>query len=963
MLSSTTRIPTESAPRRHGPLLPTLLVVSGVVLLFVLFTSIWTDRLWFVSMDYPQVFTITFVTRVVLFLVVGLLVALVIVGNTALAYRLRPPTRPGPMASELLERSRETLEARFVQIMIALGVVVALFAGVSGASQVGTFLAWANRTPFGTADARFGFDVSFYVFELPWLRWVVALVTTTLVFATIAAAIVHYVMGALRVAKGERRTTSRPAQVHLSILIGLTVLCFAVSAWLDRYGYQTTTNQLLTGLSYTDDHARVTASLVVAIITAISALLFLSNVFIRRWMIPLAALVLAVVSSVLLTLIYPAGVQALEVNPNEPDKERPYIQTHIEATRAAYQIDDVEITNYDAETEATAGQLRSDAQALPGIRLMDPAVIAPTFDQLQQVRGFYSFPSVLDVDRYLVDDQETDAVVAVRELDIDGLQDRSWNNVRTVYTHGYGLVASYGNRRQPGGEPEWLLRDLPPVGPLAGEHEPRIYFGEQHTEYSIVGAPAGTPPVELDTPGGGDEGGERRNTYSGDGGVPIGSWFNRLLYATRMADVNLLLSGRVNEESKIIYDRTPRERVQAAAPWLTVDSNIYPAIVEGRVVWVVDAYTTSNNYPNSHRISLDQATSDTQTTGVATTPDTRINYIRNSVKAVVDAYDGSVRLYAWDEDDPVLQTWQKAYPDTVLPRSEISPALLEHLRYPDGLFKVQRDVLGRYHVTDPMAWFQQNDLWVIPDDPVAQNNQRENPYLLSIRWPGDAEANFSQTTVFVPRGRNNLAAFMAVNADTSSPEYGRMRILRMSDAQQVDGPNQSFNAMVTDEQVATRLRPYLNQGSAQVVYGNLLTLPLGGGLLYAQPIYTQKAAGQGSYPALTFVTVRFGERVGIGETLQQALDQVFGGDAGASTGEGQEEGTEEEPETAEGATPGAEPLPADNPAAVRALTEANTAFAEAQQALQSGDLGEYQRKIDEARNAMQRRSGLRPARL
>lgn len=953
-MSATTRIPTGSEPRRRGPLLPTLVVASVVVLLFILFTNVWTDRLWFVSMDYGQVFTITFWTRVGLFVVVGLIMALAIVGNTALAYRLRPPTRPGPLASELLERYREALESRFVQIMIALGVVVALFAGVSGASQVGTFLAWVNRTPFGTEDPRFGFDISFYVFELPWWRWVLAMVTAMLIFSTLAAGIVHYVMGALRVAKGERRRTSAAAQTHLSVLIGLTVLCFAVSAWLDRYAYQTTTNSLLTGLGFTDDQARVPASLVVAIITAICALLFLSNVFVRRWIIPVAALVLAVVSSILLTLIYPAGVQAIEVNPNEPDKERPYIERHIAATRAAYGIDGVEITNYDAETEATAGQLRSDAQALPGIRLIDPAVVAPTFDQLQQVRGFYSFPQVLDVDRYQVEGQETDAVVAARELDISGLQDRSWNNVRTVYTHGYGLVAAYGNRRQPGGEPEWLVRDMPPVGALA-EQEPRIYFGEQHTEYSIVGAPAGSAPIELDTPGGGDGGGERRTTYSGAGGVPIGNWINRLLYATRMADVNLLLSGRVNEESKIIYNRTPKERVRAAAPWLTVDSNAYPALVEGRIVWVVDGYTTSNDYPNSHRISLDQATSDTQTRGTATTqPDTRVNYMRNSVKAVVDAYDGRVTLYAWDETDPVLQTWRNAYPDTVQPRSEIAPALLEHLRYPDDLFKVQRDVLGRYHVTDPGAWYQQNDLWVIPNDPVAQNNQRQNPYLLSVKWPGDNIAHFSQTTVFVPRGRNNLAAFMAVNADAASPEYGRMRILRMSDTQQVDGPNQSFNAMVTDEQVANRLRPYLNQGSAQVVYGNLLTLPLGGGLLYAQPIYTQKAAGQGSYPALTFVTVRFGERVGIGDTLQQALDQVFGGDAGASTGEG-------DPETDAAQTPpaeaGAEPRPADSPAAVRALGDANTAFNDAQTALRDGDLGLYQEKIEEARSAMQRAQG------
>ncbi|NNG18874.1 UPF0182 family protein [Naumannella sp. ID2617S] len=923
----------------------TVIVVTVLVLLFVLFTNIWTDKLWFDSLGFSQVFATTLWSRVGLFVVFGLLMAAAVVGNTALAYRMRPTTRSGPMASELLERYRETMETRLVQVMIGLGLVTALLAGATAATELSTFLAWRNRTPFGVTDPRFGLDLAFYVFDYPWWRFVVSFATTLFVFSTIAAAVMHYVMGALRVARTERRRTSGKAQAHLSVLAGLTVLCFAVNAFLDRYAYPITTNRLLTGLSYTDDHARVNASMVVAVITALCALLFLANAYLRRWMLPVAALVLSVVASVVLSMLYPAGVQALEVNPNEPDKERPYIQQHIAATRAAYGLDKAEVTDYQATNTATAGQLRTDANALPGIRLIDPAVVGPTFERLQQLRNYYSFPNVLDVDRYNLDGQETDTVVAVRELDLAGLPDKSWNNLRTSYTHGYGLVAAYGNRRQPGGEPDWLAKDMPPVGKLS-EMEPRIYFGEQHREYSIVGAPAGSVPLEIDTPTGGPDGQETKTTYNGKGGVPIGNWASRLMYATRFADANIVLSRRVNDQSRIIYDRTPKQRVQAAAPWLTVDSNAYPALVDGRILWIVDGYTTTNNYPNSRSVSLQQTTADTQTVqnNVGQT-DTQVNYLRNSVKATVDAYDGTVKLYAWDEADPILKTWRKAFPGAVVDRSTIPPALLDHLRYPDDLFKVQRDLLTRYHVTDPLAWFQQNDLWVVPNDPVSQSNQKENPYLLSIRWPGDKDPVFSQTSSFVPRGRDNLAAYMAVNADASSPEFGRMRILRM-EGPPIDGPSLSFNAMSTNEAVRSRLLPYQrDQGSAQAIYGNLLTLPLGGGMLYAQPIYTQRGNAQGSYPVLTFVTVRFGEKVGIGETLQDALNQVFAGDAGASTGE------------QAGATTPGQPTgsrPQDLPAVRAALDEANRAYGAAGEALRRGDLATYQKKNDEAQAAVKR---------
>ena len=934
--------------RRRSAILPTLVIVAVSVVVFAIFTSVWTDRLWYSSFGYASVFSKMLLTKIGLFVSFGLLMATSVVANAAIAYRLRPRLGAQEPTSPLAERYSELLESRFVRVMVALGLVLGLFAGSAASGHVLEYLAWRNSTSFNLTDPRFGLDVGFFVFDYPWWRFVLSSAFAAFVFSAIVAAIVHYMMGGLRFS-GPRRGGSRAAQAHLSILVGLAVLVKGFSYWFDQYAMAIErSNRLFTGISYTADNATVTAKMILAIIAGICALLFLANAVLHHWMVPTIGLILLLLSAILLGLVYPGAVQYFSVRPDEPLKERSYIQANIEATRAAYAVDKVEITNYSAKTTATAGQLRSDAEALPGIRLIDPNAVSPTFEQLQQVRGYYQFPKILDVDRYTIDGRETDAVVAVREMDLSGVED-SWNNRKTVYTHGYGLVAAYGNRRQSGGEPEWIAKDIPPTGKIE-EHEPRVYFGElqgqRPDQYSIVGAPAGAPPIELDTPGGGEGGNPKTYTYTGKGGVEIGNLWNRLLYAVKFADVNILLSDRVNSASKIIYDRTPRQLVQGAAPWLKVDGDAYPAVVDGRIVWIVDGYTTSNSYPNSERVNLNDVTSDAQTSAggtVVAQPQDDINYMRNSIKAVVDAYDGGVDLYAWDETDPVLKAWSQAFPNVVQPKSAISQDLLDHLRYPQDVFKVQRQILARYHMTNADNWYQRSSLWDVPNDPVAgaSAQTKEPPFYLSVKWPGDDNPIFSLTSAYVPDKRSNLASYMAVNADASSPEYGRMRILQMSDTTQIDGPGQSFNAMTTNETVADRLRPFLNQGAASATFGNLLTLPMGGGLLYVTPVYTQRQGSTGSYPALRFVVVRFGESVGIGDTLQQALDQVFQGSAGGSTEEG----------SAEGNRPTGK---VDNPAATNALSEASAAFEAADKGLTSGDLATYQKKLQEAQAAVQR---------
>src|ERR687897_3129311 len=626
--------------RRRSAILPTLVIVAIMIVVFAILTSVWTGRLWYGSFGYGSVFSKMLLTRIGLFVAFGLIMATCVVANAAIAYRLRPRLGAQVPTSPLLERYREVLESKFVWVLVAIGAVVGLFAGGAASGHVLEYLAWQNATPFNITEPRFDLDVGFFVFAYPWWRFALSFVFSALVFSAIAAAIVHYTMGGLRFS-GAQRGGSRAAQAHLSILVGLAVLVKGFSYWFDQYELAIErSNRLFTGISYTADNATVTAKMILAIIAGICALLFLANAVLRRWMVPTIGLVLLLLSAIVLGLVYPGAVQYFSVRPDEPLKERSYIKANIEATRAAYGVDTVEITDYSAKTTATAGQLRSDAEALPGIRLIDPNAVSPTFEQLQQVRGYYQFPKILDVDRYTIDGRETDAVVAVREMDLSGVAD-DWNNRKTVFTHGYGLVAAYGNRRQSGGEPEWIAKDIPPTGEIS-EHETRNYFGEIQRDLSIVGAPAGAPPVELDTPGGGDGGNPKTYTYTGKGGVPVGSLWNRLLYAAKFGDVNMLLSDRVNSASKIIYDRTPRERVEKAAPWLTVDGDAYPAVVQGRVKWIVDGYTTSNSYPYSNRVALNEVTADAQTNQgtVAVQARQDVNYIRNSVKAVVDSYDG-----------------------------------------------------------------------------------------------------------------------------------------------------------------------------------------------------------------------------------------------------------------------------------------------------------------------------------
>ena len=937
------------ASRGRGVWRWVLLGLLALLIAFLLFSRLWTDWLWFRSLEMSTVYTTRLGTSITLFFVFGLVMAGIVGFNSWLALRLKPKVR-SRSESIMVARSREVIEQRAGLAVVVPAIAIGIVAGLAGAAQTTTYLAWRHGTNFGVSDPWTGLDASFYVFDYPWLRFLASFLLTALIIATLMALSLHFVLGALSTMTPRVLSSSgapvRPlaspfspaAQTHLSVLFAVCLVVWSGHLLLDRYSYSISSGGMFTGMGYTDDNARTTAKLIMMVIALLCAALFAINAKLRRWSLAGLSIVVMLVTSLVISGIYPAGLQQFVVRPSEQDREQPYIQANIDATRMAYQLDQVDITEgYTAKTDVSAGQLKADAGALPSIRLMDPAMIGPTFEHLQQVRGYYSFPTVLDVDRYLIDGKNTDIVLAAREVDVNNIADQTWNNLHTVYTHGYGLVAAQGNQAQDNGEPVWAAGGIPPTGPLP-KHEPRIYFGELASQYIVVGAPSGTAPVEFDQPTG-TAGDPSKNTYGGKGGVEIGNPVTRLSYAARFGDINLLLSNRVNAESKILYDRQPIQRVSQVAPWLTWDKDTYPAVVNGRVVWIVDGYTTTANFPNAQRTDLRSATSDAVSDQMRMQQERPINYMRNSVKGIVDALDGTVTLYAWEEDEPILQTWQKVFPDILQSKSSIPTELLQHLRYPQDMFKVQRNLLTRYHTTNPLTWVQGSDVWEVPDDPVKAGGKKEPPYYLSIKWPGDPAPIFSQTATFVPSGRQNLRSYMAVNADASSESYGKIRILQMDDANQIAGPGQTMNAITTDPVVAERLRPFLNQGSATAMYGNLMTLPLGGGLLYVLPIYTERQVGTAGYPALQFVAVRFGEHVGIGETLQEALDSVFEGDAGAETEE-----KPGDPDT----TPTTPPDDVDAKI-IELLGQADASFAAADAALKAGDLATYQKHIADAR--------------
>ena len=899
--------------------------------------GIYTDWLWFRQLDFEVVFFTQILGQVIAFLIgFTIMTVLVAVGLTA-AWRTRPVYLKMPEESPF-QAYQQLLEGLRKVIMLGVPALLGIFGGLIAAREWQTAALWLNGGDFGISDPQFGMDVGFFVFQLPFYAFIVGFISGGVFLAALINAGVHLIYGGIRFT-GRAVQVSKPARIQLAILIAVYMVLQGLSLWLDQYATATSNGGLFTGVTYTDANAVIPGLQILALISAAVAVAFIVTAIIGRWRVSIIATALMVASSLVLGGLFPWVVQTFQVVPNERTLEGPFLQKNIDATRLAYGLDAVNVVDYNASVVAEPGALRNDAKTTASIRIIDPALVSDAFRQLEQYRQYYSFPNRLHVGRYEVDGQTQDTVIAVRELNQAGLGDsQSWYNSTIVYTHGFGLVAAYGNKRDSDGKPQFFQSGIPSVGQL-GDFEPRIYFGANSPAYSIVGAPEGSDPLEFDFPAGDDGERETYTTFDGNGGPLVGNLFTRIAYSLRFQSEQILLSDAINPDSQILYNRSPAERISEVAPYLTVDSEIYPAVVDGRIKWIVDGYTTTTQYPYSNVEAFNIAILDTASE-TFNRDTTDVNYIRNSVKATVDAYDGSVDLYQWDDQDPILQAWMKLYPDTVQPRSAISAELMSHVRYPSDLFKIQRSVLGNYHVTEAGAFYSQQDAWMTPNDPVEGTGlgALQPPYYLTMQAPGDADSAFSIYSTFIPQStgessRNVLTGYLIANADagreagTVSEDYGKLTLLNLPRETVVPGPGQVQNNFNADSNVSSLLN-ILRQGSTRVLNGNLLTLPVAGGLLYVQPVYIE-STGETSYPLLQKVLVAFGDQIAFEDTLDLALDALFGGDSGVPSPE--ETDTEGESEVEAPATD------SGNAALDEALRAASAALTDKEAALRSGD--------------------------
>ncbi|GLZ30773.1 UPF0182 protein [Lentzea sp. NBRC 105346] len=883
-----------------------ILLIVGVVLLFGLITGsrlldTYVNWLWFGEVGFRNVYTTEILTKLGLFLAVGVFVGGVVGLNLYLAYRSRPVFVPVAGPDDPVARYRTVVMRRMRLFGLGIPLFIALIAGASAQADWQQVQLFFNATSFGVTDPQFGHDIGFYAFKLPFFEWLLSWLFITTAISFIGAVVGHYLFGGIRLA-GRGGQLSSPARLHLALVAGSFVLLKAVAYFFDRYELLfSNRNEKFDGASYTDLNAVLPAKLILLCIAVFCAAAFFAGAFMRNVQLPAIATVLLVLSSVLVGAAWPAVLEQFSVKPNAIEKEAQSIQRNIDATKQAYGLteDKVQTKPYEGKQNVSLEELRGDQATLGNIRLLDPAVLAKTFTQLQQQRPFYGFPTKLDIDRYTVDGKVRDYIVAVRELNSGGLPEnqRDWINRHLIYTHGNGFVYAEANKVNAiasdtgnGGYPDFKVGEIASNGKLFNStdgievKEPRTYYGELFgaDDYAIVGGrPAGSSG-EYDTD-------TSQYTYTGTGGVSVGSIFNKLVFAANYGERNILFNSAIGDESKILIKRHPRDRVQAVAPWLTVDGDPYPAVVNGKIIWIVDGYTTLDNYPYAQKQQLGEATNDSLTTegGVVQQVNRPVNYIRNSVKATVDAYDGTVTLYAMDEKDPVLKAWQGVFPGTVKPSSDISAELRAHFRYPEDLFKVQRQTLASYHVTNPRDFFSGVSFWGVPSDPTIDNvitaqaqeqqgkqrKDRQPPFYVLAGDPNDSDkVSFQLTSSLVRQNREFMASYVSVSSDPDT--YGKISVLQLQ--QDAKGPQQIQTQFLTSDTVSKDLN-ILNQQKSNVVYGNLLTLPVGGGLLYVEPVYIERASQQTSYPQLSKVLVSFGDKVGYGSTLKDALDQVLTG--------------------------------------------------------------------------------------
>ena len=889
--------------------------------------TFFTNYLWFDSVDLNSVWIKILLTKSILVAATSLLAFAFIFINLRLAVRATPVMDifESFESQDPLTRFREFFNERFLKYRLWGAIGLSLFLG-AGASQLWEqVLLFINQKSFGVADPVFQYDVSSYVFGLPLYRLFVSWGFQLVIFTSFIIILFFIATGALQLRQGRLPEVSSGAKAHLSVLLAFVAVLKAFAYRLDSMELLYSPRGKVFGASYTDVVAHLPALNLLILISLFGAVLLLVNIKRRGWLLPATAISLWLAVSIIVGGVVPAAIQRFRVVPDELNKELPYVENHINYTRLAYGLDSIEEKSFEASPNLTDNDISDNAQTVDNIRLWDPTVLAETYSQLQEIRAYYALDEV-DVDRYRINGELTQVMVSARELDQTNLPAVGWVNERLQYTHGYGVVFSPANNVASQGQPDFYVKGVPAtttVSELEVE-QPRIYFGEsaESVEYVVVNSLQDEVDYPLSTEGQS----VAYTNYSGDGGVGIGSFFRRLGFALRYSELNLLISNQLSDDSKLIMERNVVSRVKKAAPFLYTDNDPYLALIDGNLFWIIDMYTVSDKYPYAQP-------ADTRRINENSGLPMNFNYLRNSVKAVVNAYDGTMNFYVVDENDPLISSYKDIFPDLFTPKSSMSSELLDHIRYPEDLFTIQSDMYRDYHMTDPRVFYADEDPWVIPSDssttPRVATLRGEFteigfkpmlPYYLLMSLPGESDLSYLIFQPFNPENRPNMQSFLVADADPEN--YGQLIDFRLPKGEFVDGPSQVATRINQDPDIS-QIFTLLDQQGSSVIKGNLFVVPINQSILYYQPIYLQ--GEQNPLPEFKFVVVVFQDRIIMEESLSEALASVFGGDFAT-----------ENVEDTEGES------------ALELLEKATKAFEKAQQELQNGNLGLYQNLVEQA---------------
>ena len=889
--------------------------------------TFFTNYLWFDSVNLNSVWIKILLTKGALVGATSFLAFIFIFTNLRLAVRATPVMDifESFESQDPLSRFRAWTNERFLRYRLWGSIGLSLFLG-AGASQLWEqVLLFLNQQSFGVTDPVFQADVSRYVFGLPLYRLFVSWGFQLVIFTSLIIVLFFVATGALQLRQGRLPEVSSGAKAHLSVLLAFIAILKAFAYRLDSMELLYSPRGKVFGASYTDVIAHLPALNLLILISLFGAVLLLVNIKRRGWLLPATAISLWLAVSIIVGGLVPAAIQRFRVVPDELNKELPYVENHIDYTRLAYGLDSIEEKSFAASADLSQDDISNNKQTVDNIRLWDPTVLAETYSQLQEIRAYYALQEV-DVDRYRINGELTQVMVAARELDQTNLPAVGWVNERLQYTHGFGVVFSPANNVASQGQPDFYVKGVPATTTVAEleVEQPRIYFGESadSVEYVVVNSLQDEVDYPLSTEGQS----VAYTNYSGDGGVGIGSFFRRLGFALRYSELNLLISNQLSDDSKLIMERNIVSRVKKAAPFLYTDNDPYLALIDGNLFWIIDMYTVSDKYPYAQP-------ADTRRINENSGLPVNFNYLRNSVKAVVNAYDGTMNFYVVDENDPIMTAYNDIFPDLFSPKSEMSSELLDHIRYPEDLFTIQSDMYRDYHMTDPRVFYADEDPWVIPSDssttPRVATLRGEFteigfkpmlPYYLLMSLPGETDLSYLIFQPFNPENRPNMQSFLVADADPEN--YGQLIDFRLPKGEFVDGPSQVATRINQDPDIS-QIFTLLDQQGSSVIKGNLFVVPINQSILYYQPIYLQ--GEQNPLPEFKFVVVVFQDRIIMSETLSEALASIFG-----------DELISDVVEESEGESP------------LDLLAKATTAFEQAQEQLQKGNLGKYQELIDQA---------------